>query len=60
MRHLKHVHPIPGIALSGYGMEEDIQNSIAAGFSRHMTKPVDWQEIEKRHSEGRARGARGK
>ena len=46
MRHLKRDHPIPGIALSGYGMAEDIQNSISAGFSRHMTKPVDWQELK--------------
>lgn len=46
MRHLKRDHPIPGIALSGYGMDEDIQNSIAAGFCRHMTKPVDWQELK--------------
>lgn len=47
MRHLKRNHPIPGIALSGYGMDEDIQSSIAAGFSRHMTKPVDWQELKR-------------
>ncbi len=46
MRDLSRNHPIPGIALSGYGMDEDIQNSIAAGFSRHMTKPVDWQELK--------------
>jgi signal transduction histidine kinase/ActR/RegA family two-component response regulator len=46
MRYLKHNHPIPGIALSGYGMDEDVQNSMAAGFSRHMTKPVDWQELK--------------
>ena len=37
---------IPGIALSGFGMKEDVQNSIAAGFSRHFTKPVDWQELQ--------------
>jgi CheY-like chemotaxis protein len=46
MRYIRRNHPIPGIALSGYGMDEDIQNSIAAGFSRHMTKPVDWQELK--------------
>jgi signal transduction histidine kinase/ActR/RegA family two-component response regulator len=46
MRHLTRKHPIPGIALSGYGMDDDIENSIAAGFSRHMTKPVDWQELK--------------
>lgn len=46
MRDLARDRHIPGIALSGYGMEDDIQNSIAAGFSRHMTKPVDWQELK--------------
>jgi CheY-like chemotaxis protein len=46
MRDLTSNHPIPGIALSGYGMKDDIQNSMAAGFSRHITKPVDWQELK--------------
>jgi CheY-like chemotaxis protein len=27
-------------------MKEDVENSIAAGFSRHFTKPVDWQELQ--------------
>ena len=46
MRDLASNHPIPGIALSGYGMKDDIQDSMAAGFSRHITKPVDWQELK--------------
>jgi CheY-like chemotaxis protein/nitrogen-specific signal transduction histidine kinase len=29
-----------GIALSGYGMEEDLRRSAAAGFAEHLTKPV--------------------
>ena len=45
MRDLARTNPIPGIALSGYGMDDDIQNSIAAGFARHITKPVNWQEL---------------
>ncbi|MDB6156140.1 MAG: sensor hybrid histidine kinase [Chthoniobacteraceae bacterium] len=32
---------IAGIALSGFGMPEDIERSRAAGFSDHLTKPVD-------------------
>ena len=31
---------LPGIALSGYGQEEDIQRSREAGFSAYLTKPV--------------------
>jgi PAS domain S-box-containing protein len=46
MRDLASRHPIPAIALSGYGMKEDILDSMAAGFSRHITKPVDWQELK--------------
>ena len=37
---------IPAIALSGFGMKQDVENSIAAGFSRHFTKPVDWYELQ--------------
>ncbi|MFL6594523.1 MAG: hypothetical protein ACJ8HQ_03675 [Chthoniobacterales bacterium] len=25
---------------------EDVAASLAAGFSRHMTKPVDWRELK--------------
>ena len=39
-------HLMPAIALSGYGMKDDILDSMAAGFSRHITKPVDWQELK--------------
>jgi PAS domain S-box-containing protein len=46
MRNLAKRYPIRGIALSGHGMKEDIQNSIAAGFSYHITKPVNWQELK--------------
>ena len=46
MRDLASHHPMPGIALSGYGMKDDILDSMAAGFSRHITKPVDWQELK--------------
>jgi PAS domain S-box-containing protein len=46
MRDLVRHHPIPGIALSGYGMNDDIRDSMDAGFSRHITKPVDWQELK--------------
>jgi len=46
MRDLANRYPIPGIALSGFGMDDDIHNSLAAGFSRHLTKPVDWEELK--------------
>lgn len=34
-------HTLPGIALSGYGQESDIEQSHKAGFAAHVTKPVD-------------------
>ena len=38
-------HHLPAIALSGYGQEQDIQRSLAAGFKTHLTKPVDIQHL---------------
>jgi CheY-like chemotaxis protein/anti-sigma regulatory factor (Ser/Thr protein kinase) len=38
--------PTRAIALSGFGMEADIRRSLAAGFSAHLTKPVDIQALE--------------
>ena len=32
---------MPGIALSGYGHERDIEQSRAAGFSEHLVKPAE-------------------
>jgi len=37
---------LPGIALSGYGMEDDVRRSLDAGFRRHLTKPVSLQALE--------------
>ena len=36
-----------GIALSGYGMEEDVRRARQAGFAAHLTKPVDFQQLER-------------
>jgi PAS domain S-box-containing protein len=38
--------PVPGIALTGYGMEEDIRRSREAGFTAHLTKPIDFAKLE--------------
>jgi PAS domain S-box-containing protein len=37
---------VRGIAMSGYGSEEDIQQSLAAGYDEHLTKPVDLHRLE--------------
>jgi two-component system CheB/CheR fusion protein len=41
MREITRRWHLKGIALSGYGMEEDVRRSREAGFARHLTKPVD-------------------
>jgi CheY-like chemotaxis protein len=38
--------PVPGIALSGFGMDEDLRKSREAGFVAHLTKPVDFPKLE--------------
>jgi CheY-like chemotaxis protein len=46
MREISDQYGIRGIALSGYGMPADIQQSRDAGFAEHLTKPVDLQALE--------------
>jgi CheY-like chemotaxis protein len=42
MRQLRARYPgIPGVALSGFGMEDDLRRSREAGFTSHLTKPVN-------------------
>ncbi|MFT3784715.1 MAG: ATP-binding protein [Tepidisphaeraceae bacterium] len=37
---------LPGIALSGFGMEGDVRRSEQAGFALHLIKPVDPDHLE--------------
>lgn len=45
MRELRAKHRLPGIALSGYGMESDLEKSREAGFAEHLVKPVDFERL---------------
>ena len=38
--------PLFGIALTGFGMEEDIRKSRDAGFKRHLVKPIDVTQLD--------------
>ena len=38
--------PVKAIALSGFGLQDDICQSHAVGFSDHLTKPVDLRTLE--------------
>jgi two-component system CheB/CheR fusion protein len=46
MAKLRGRYGVRGIALSGYGMEEDVRKSLAAGFERHLTKPINLQALQ--------------
>ena len=46
MMAIQRIRPVKGIALSGYGMESDLARSRAAGFFKHITKPVDFQSLD--------------
>jgi CheY-like chemotaxis protein len=37
---------LPGIALSGFGMEEDVRKSKEAGFVEHLTKPINFNRLQ--------------
>lgn len=37
---------VRAIALSGFGMDEDIRRSLDAGFDEHLTKPVGVQQLQ--------------
>jgi light-regulated signal transduction histidine kinase (bacteriophytochrome)/CheY-like chemotaxis protein len=43
MREVRERSTMPAIALSGYGMEDDVRRSREAGFDRHLVKPVNFQ-----------------
>ncbi len=45
MRLLRPFGPVRGIALSGYGTDEDVRRSREAGFDTHLTKPTDFQRL---------------
>jgi PAS domain S-box-containing protein len=46
LRQLRQTQTVPGIALTGYGMDEDITRTREAGFVCHLTKPVNLQALD--------------
>jgi CheY-like chemotaxis protein len=37
---------VKGIALSGFNRDEDVQQSLDAGFSEHISKPVNIERLQ--------------
>ena len=46
MRQLTSDHGLRGIALSGYGMEQDFAKTAQAGFFAHLVKPINFEELD--------------
>ncbi len=46
MKELRETNSLRGIALSGFGMENDINQARAAGFSEHLTKPINFERLD--------------
>lgn len=46
IRQIRQRHEVSAIAVSGYGMDEDIQRSQEAGFFEHLTKPISLDRLQ--------------
>jgi hypothetical protein len=46
MMQLRAISKIPGIAISGFGNNRDIEKSLQAGFSEHLIKPIKLEKLE--------------
>jgi signal transduction histidine kinase len=46
MMQLHAISSIPGIAISGFGNNGDIERSLQAGFSEHLIKPIKLDNLE--------------
>ncbi|CAN5370775.1 hypothetical protein BH20VER3_BH20VER3_09970 [soil metagenome] len=46
MQELREKKSLRGIALSGFGMENDLNQARAAGFSIHLTKPINFERLD--------------
>jgi signal transduction histidine kinase/CheY-like chemotaxis protein len=46
MGYLRAISGIPGIAISGFGMNGDIERSLEAGFGEHLVKPIKMESLE--------------
>jgi signal transduction histidine kinase len=45
LRRLPGMEHVPALAITGYATEEDRQRALAAGFTAHIAKPVDPDEL---------------
>ena len=46
IRKVRSISNLPAVALTGFGMEEDVRSCQQAGFNEHLTKPINFQKLE--------------
>ena len=46
LKRIRRWRDVPALALSGFGMDEDVERSRDAGFSDHLTKPVSIDRLQ--------------
>ena len=46
LKRIRSIREVPALALSGFGMDEDIERSRDAGFADHLTKPVSIDRLQ--------------
>jgi signal transduction histidine kinase/CheY-like chemotaxis protein len=46
MMQMRAIANVPGIAISGFGNDGDIERSLQAGFSEHLIKPIKLDKLE--------------
>jgi len=46
MTHFRHKPGVAGIALSGFGHDDDFRQSHEAGFKAHLVKPIDIRKLQ--------------
>ena len=46
MMQMRAIADVPGVAISGFGNNGDIERSLQAGFSQHLIKPIKLDNLE--------------
>jgi signal transduction histidine kinase/ActR/RegA family two-component response regulator len=47
MTELRQIKGLRGIALTGFGMDADVTKAHEAGFSGHLTKPINFERLDR-------------
>jgi CheY-like chemotaxis protein len=47
IRTAREICQTPAVAITGYGMAEDVEKCLRAGFDEHLTKPISIERLQK-------------